>query len=212
MRTKIGPRSAESSIRSAPAPGKTGEKIMRYAFHGKRRGTLESIDGYIDASTAIDAIDQLADEGIVGVYSVRQIIPRQKSSIILQGDLEQAVEEAAGPTAAPTIEMILTQLFAKMTTLVTEVEKILSRPAGFAPAYPARTRVSETKPLSRITEQKGSVLQDIFQSNLDLRRSIAQAPAAAQQPAPAPSTTAISTTPQPAVVQNLELAFSPAAA
>ena len=180
---------------------------MRYAFHGKQRGTLEAIDGYIDASSAIDAIDQLADEGIVGVYSVRQITPRPKTSIILQGDLEQAVEEAAGPTAAPSIEVILTQLFAKMTTLVSEVEKMLSRPAAAGPVYPARTRVSETKQLSRVTEQKGSVLQDIFQSNLDLRRSIAQAP-----PAPAPATTTISTTPQSSVAQNRELAVSTATA
>jgi hypothetical protein len=195
---KIGPRSDSVDSLSA-GPGKTGEKIMRYAFHGKRRGTHEPLDGYIDASSAIDAIDQLADEGIIGVYSVRQITPRPKRSLILQGDFETAVEEESGPNAAPTADVILTQLVNKMTSLVGEVEKMLARPA--APNYPTRNRISETKQLSRITEQKGSVLQDIFQSNLDLRRSIAQT-----------ASTPTAATSQPPVIPNRELAVSTATA
>ena len=98
--------------------------------------------------------------------------------------------------AAPTADTILSQLVSKMTTLVGEVEKILARPP--APAYPARIRVSETKQISRITEQQDSVLRDIFKSNLDLRRSIAQAPSAAPT----------GTTSQSAASQGRELAVS----
>jgi hypothetical protein len=86
-----------------------------------------------------------------------------------------------------------------MTSLVGEVEKMLARPA--APNYPTRNRISETKQLSRITEQKGSVLQDIFQSNLDLRRSIAQT-----------ASTPTAATSQPPVIPNRELAVSTATA
>ena len=56
MRLKIGA--------ALPAePGQHRREDMRYSFHGKRRGTHESIDGYIEASSAIDAIDQLAGRG-----------------------------------------------------------------------------------------------------------------------------------------------------
>jgi hypothetical protein len=144
---------------------------MRYSFHGKKRGTLEPVDGYIEATSAVDAIDQLADEGIIGVQSVRQVTPRKKKSIVLHGDFEEAVEEAAGTGSAPTSEIILNQLVAKVAMLVGDVERILSRPAAL-PAMPARIRVSETKQVSRFDEQQNSVLRDIFQSNLDLRRSV----------------------------------------
>jgi hypothetical protein len=151
-----------------------GEQTMRYGFHGKKRGTLEEIDGYIDANSAIDAIDQLADEGIIGVQTVRQIHPRKPNAISFVGDFEEAVEASAG-TNEPASEAVLNQLVVKMASLVSEVEKILSRPSVPAPAplpaRPNRIRVSEIKQPQRFDEQQDSVLKDIFQSNLDLRRS-----------------------------------------
>src|SRR5277367_4971238 len=100
---------------------------MRYGFHGKKRGTLEPIDGYIEANSAIDAIDQLADEGVIGVQTVRQIHPRKPNAISFVGDFEEAIEASDGSTES-TSEVVLNQLVVKMASLVSEVEKILARP------------------------------------------------------------------------------------
>ncbi len=148
---------------------------MRYSFHGNRRDTQEPIDGYIEAASAIDAIDQLADEGIIGVQSVRQIFPRPKNAISFAGDFQQDVDAAAGPNAAPSADIVLTQLVAKMQSLVGEVEKILSRPALPAiPMHPNRIRVADTQRAIRAAaaeQAEDSVLREIFQSNLELRRT-----------------------------------------
>jgi hypothetical protein len=145
---------------------------MRYSFHGKRRETNEPLDGYIEAASAIDAIDQLADDGIIGVYSVRQVFPRPKNAISLGSDFEHP----AGDSAEPTADAVLTQLVAKMQSLVGEVEKMLSRPALPAlPMHPARIRVADTQRASRAAaaaeQQENSVLREIFQSNMELRRT-----------------------------------------
>jgi hypothetical protein len=147
---------------------------MRYGFHGKKRGTLEPIDGYIEANSAIDAIDQLADEGVIGVQTVRQIHTRKPNAISFVGDFEEAIEASDG-SAESTSEAVLNQLVVKMASLVSEVEKILARPEVPAPAplpaRPNRIRVSEIKQPPRFNDQQNSVLSDIFQSNLELRRS-----------------------------------------
>ena len=53
-----------------------------------------------------------------------------------------------------------------MTSLALAKWKKYSPCPAPAPNYPARIRVSETKQVSRITDQQGSVLlRDIFQSN-----------------------------------------------
>ncbi len=44
---------------------------MRYSFHGKKRNTGETVDGFIEAANSTEAIDRLADQGIIGVYTVR---------------------------------------------------------------------------------------------------------------------------------------------
>jgi len=173
---------------------------MRYSFHGKRRDTREPVDGYVEAASAIDAIDQLADEGIIGVYSVRQVFPRPKNSISVGGDLQEAFSDDAAPTA----DTVLTQLVAKMQSLVGEVEKMLSRPAP-GPIYPARVRVADAHRASRAAaEQENAVLREIFQSNLDLRRT-AEKLASAASPAP---TGAIGTSSQAASAPSHELAVS----
>ena len=148
---------------------------MRYGFHGKKRGTLEPIDGYIEANSAIDAIDQLADEGIIGVQTVRQIHTRKPNAISFVGDFEEAIEASAGSTES-TSAAVLNQLVVKMASLVSEVEKILARPQHSGPgplptARPNRIRVSEIKQPSPLANGRLPFLKRYFPVNLELRRS-----------------------------------------
>jgi hypothetical protein len=61
---------------------------VRYSFHGKVRTTGQQVDGFVEAENASQAIDRLADRGIIGVYSVRPEPKVPKHSVVLSGEAE----------------------------------------------------------------------------------------------------------------------------
>jgi hypothetical protein len=131
---------------------------VRYSFHGKVRATGQQVDGFVEAPTASQAIDRLADQGIIGVYSVRPEAKIPKNSVILSGEaepeepepraerprLEKPARRPAPAVAAPVqhaqpqqpialpppaaSDPALTQLVDKLATLLVQVERLLSRP------------------------------------------------------------------------------------
>jgi hypothetical protein len=189
---------------------------VRYSFHGKVRATGQQVDGFVEAANATQAIDRLADQGIIGVYSVRPEEKIPKNAVILAGQevpeeevppqrrLERpsgssklrpipavavpvgarmqaaAVQPLAQPQlpAAPadaTTTVVLTQLVEKVSTLMMQVEKLLSRPSQviYQNSGPARNSGGGAKKSSRIpNEAQNNTLRDIFLTNLDLRQSL----------------------------------------
>ena len=155
---------------------------MRYAFHGKMRMTGQEVDGYVDAISSSDAIDRLADQGIIGVYTVRPEPLPPKNAITLTGnapaivDLPQMVttltQEVARRSVAPLAESgALISLVEKLTTLVGQVEKILARPM---PVYsgPVRESNGAARAKRPSNELQNNALKAIFETNLDLRKSL----------------------------------------
>ena len=69
---------------------------MRYSFHGKVRATGQQVDGYVEAETSTEAIDRLADQGIIGVYSVRAEPKQPRNPVLLAGtpEFERALYES----------------------------------------------------------------------------------------------------------------------
>ena len=65
-----------------------GELGVRYSFHGKVRATGQQVDGYVEAETSTEAIDRLADQGIIGVYSVRAEPKQPRNPVLLAGTPE----------------------------------------------------------------------------------------------------------------------------
>ncbi len=61
---------------------------MRYSFHGKVRANGQQVDGFVEAANATEAIDRLADRGIIGVYSVRPEPKPVKNAVRLSGEAE----------------------------------------------------------------------------------------------------------------------------
>jgi len=132
---------------------------VRYSFHGKMRTTGQTVDGHIDAPSSSEAIDLLADQGIIGVYSV----------------FADPLAPSAPKPAAPTPDMVLQALVDKLTGLVGQVETILSKPVvqyvrqsegGRGPSRRA------SLPQRNTNEAQNSALKDIFQNNLELRKSL----------------------------------------
>jgi len=154
---------------------------VRYAFHGKVRATGQQIDGFVDADNSADAIDQLADQGIIGVQTVRPIHAPAKNALMLgNGDgAEQADQHAP--------EIVLTQLVDKLTSLVGQVEKILSRP--MAVGAPVRTGSAGAQRHAG-NPQQNAALKAIFETNLDLRKSLEKLAHAAASIRPANGTAA----------------------
>ena len=66
---------------------------MRYSFHGKVRATGQQVDGFVEAANATQAIDRLADQGIIGVYTVRPEAKLPKNAVILSGEADPELEE-----------------------------------------------------------------------------------------------------------------------
>jgi len=131
---------------------------VRYAYHGKVRATGELVDGFIEADNSSDAIDQLADEGIIGVQTVRPApLPHQK---LLAG--------ADGHP--PSAELVLTNLVDKLTGLVGQVERLLSRPMHVAGGAPVRGNASAQRHAGN--PQQNAALKAIFETNVELRRSL----------------------------------------
>ena len=130
---------------------------MRYSFHGKVRATGQQVDGYVEANSSTEAIDRLADQGIIGVHTVRPEAKKQRNAVILgtadvyEDEPPKALPAAATMVAAPApvapqpiyipvptpaaggggekTEQILGQLVEKLTTLMGHVETLLSRPS-----------------------------------------------------------------------------------
>ena len=66
---------------------------MRYSFHGKVRANGQQVDGFVEAANATEAIDRLADRGIIGVYSVRPEPKPIKNAVRLAGEAEPPEEK-----------------------------------------------------------------------------------------------------------------------
>lgn len=133
---------------------------MRYSFHGKMRATGQTVDGHIDAPTSSEAIDLLADQGIIGVYSV----------------FADPLAPAAPKPPAPTPDMVLQALVDKLTGLVGQVETILSKPVvqyvRQADAGGGGRARRTSLPSRNTNDAQNSALKDIFQNNLELRKSL----------------------------------------
>jgi hypothetical protein len=150
---------------------------VRYSFHGKMRFTGQSVDGYIDAPNSMQAIDLLADEGVIGVYTVNPAPLSTKPRLTYSGmealDWSSPVESEAEP------------LVDRLAALIGQVEQILaSRPMLSVPVRSgtSSSQKSKTKPFA---DEQTAALRAIFQTNLELRRSIGQlASSAAIQPNP----------------------------
>jgi hypothetical protein len=149
------------------------------------------VDGYVEAPNASQAIDRLADRGIIGVYSVRPEPKPPKNAVRLDGEPEPEeakpvarIEAPAPPPppapvkSEPGAEVVFASLVDKLGTLLVQVEKLLSRPQQqviYQSAGPARdrgdfgsARIRKPHP----NPEGSSTLRDIFQTNLDLRQSL----------------------------------------
>jgi hypothetical protein len=164
------------------------------------RATGQQVDGFVEANSSTEAIDRLADQGIIGVYTVRPEAKPPRNAIVLTGQHAIEEEEIAAPAPAPTIAAapaaappaatglpaakvngqanpaVLQQLVDQIQVLSAQVEKLLSRPAQVVyQSGPARGGGGGEgrKKSSRIFDDaQNSTLRDIFQNNLDLRRSL----------------------------------------
>jgi hypothetical protein len=133
---------------------------VRYAFHGKVRATGQQVDGFVDAPNSADAIDQLADQGIIGVQTVRPApLPGHVQALLGHSD--------GSENGAP--EFVLTQLVDKLTSLVGQVEKILSRPMMISGPARSSNASAQRHPANAA---QNAALKAIFETNLDLRKSL----------------------------------------
>jgi hypothetical protein len=169
------------------------------------------VDGYVEANSSAEAIDRLADQGIIGVHTVRPEAKKPRNTVILgtadvyedeppkalpaappapQPPVQQFAPQPAPqpiyipvPTPGPAVggektEQILGQLVDKLTTLMGQVEQLLSRPSQIIyQSGPARNGGggggggSSRKPRQG-NEAQDKTLMAIFQTNMDLRRSL----------------------------------------
>jgi hypothetical protein len=177
---------------------------VRYSFHGKVRATGQQVDGYVEANSSAEAIDRLADQGIIGVHTVRPEAKKQRNAVILgtadvyEDEAPKALPAAAAapvvpqpiyipvptPAVAPAssgaTEQILGQLVDKLTTLMGQVEVLLSRPSQIVyQSGPARNGGggggggTKRQPRKH-DEAQDKTLMAIFQTNMDLRRSLSK--------------------------------------
>jgi hypothetical protein len=177
---------------------------VRYSFHGKVRATGQQVDGFVEAANATQAIDRLADQGIIGVYTVRPDPKPPRNAVILAGQepleeepapqrprLEKAPRKYAPPAPAPApalsaptelpqvvastpaTDAVLQQLVANVSTLMAQVEKLLSRPSQVVyQSGPARGGGGGSKKSKNLNDEQNSTLRDIFLNNMDLRKSL----------------------------------------
>ncbi len=186
---------------------------MRYSFHGKVRLTGQLVDGYVEAETSTEAIDRLADQGIIGVYSVRAEPKQPRNPVLLAGtpEFERALYADAAATKtlkrsggsrqpalpAPVVQPapveppaptpivaapvatagvsdgVMLQLVDKLSVLIGQMQKMLDRPVQvvYQQGGPAREGKGKRAPRA-VNDAQNSTLRDIFQNNLDLRRSL----------------------------------------
>lgn len=131
---------------------------MRYAFHGKFRSTGQITDGVVEAANSEEAFNLLADKGIINVHTVRPLPEEPKL-------------EPPKP-ALPAPEVVLTQLVEKMNVLIGHVETLLTRPATVITAPARGEGHGSRKAKRRVDNAQDEALKAIFETNLDLRRSI----------------------------------------
>jgi hypothetical protein len=195
---------------------------VRYSFHGKVRATGQQVDGFVEAANATQAIDRLADQGIIGVYTVRPDPKPPKNAVILAGQeppemdepaqrprLERSSKRYAPPVqppiapaqpapaqqlpaqvvaSTPATDAVLATLVDKVSMLMTQVEKLLSRPATVVyQSGPARGGGGGggSKKSRMPNDAQNSTLRDIFLNNMDLRKSLEKL-ATTVGPGPAP--------------------------
>ena len=230
---------------------------MRYSFHGKVRATGQQVDGYVEAETSTEAIDRLADQGIIGVYSVRAEPKAPRNPVLLAGTPEfdraqfespdsprpkrkalpapsqylapvplpqpqpdPVVPSVALPVAAPAASVsdaVMGQLVDKLSVLIGQMQKFLDRPAQviYQSGGPAREGGGKggAKRASRnVSDAQNSTLKDIFQNNLDLRRSLQKladtvTPTAGEPPAT--NGTAVAAVPEPTLPAAAPSEFAP---
>ncbi len=191
---------------------------MRYSFHGKVRATGQQVDGYVEAETSTEAIDRLADQGIIGVYSVRAEPKQPRNAVLVAGtpEFERALLESTetgrlkrrslpAPTRSPlplaeqavplpapvepppaaaaapvpgVSDGAMLQLVDKLSILIGQMQKFLDRPAqviyqtGGGGGREGGGRGGKRPSSRNISDAQNSTLKDIFQNNLDLRRSL----------------------------------------
>lgn len=167
------------------------KRAVRYSFHGKMRFTGQPVDGFVEAPSSTEAIDRLADQGIIGVYTVRPDPLPVQNAIMLSGPAGLGAAITGAPVnplslASPDLSsgpgtVVLTQLVDKLTTLVGQVEKILARPIAVHTGPVRGDGAAKTKRIAGPSEAQNSALRAIFETNLDLRQSLAKlgSPAAA---------------------------------
>jgi hypothetical protein len=167
MRTKQGqpPTIGGETLTILEASSWFGE-TMRYAFHGKMRATGQVIDGYVEAANSEEAFNRLADQGIIGVHTVRGMPQPQPDA----KDLPVAV--ATSPAPSTSAEVILTQLVDRMNVLIGHVETLLTRPAAAVGVGKAQAGGKKRRAIQQDTSAQNETLRAIFQTNLELRQSI----------------------------------------
>jgi hypothetical protein len=196
---------------------------VRYSFHGKVRATGQLVDGFVEASSSSEAIDRLADQGIIGVYTVRPESRSPKNAVILAGQepheeeshaepvahaASNAVGNGAGngsqpPLTAATIDkavanaatnpVVLQQLVEQIKVLSAQVEKLLARPAQVVYQSGGAVReggAAKKRSARAMGADQSSTLRDIFQNNLDLRRSLEKLASTSGPTASAPANAA----------------------
>jgi hypothetical protein len=139
---------------------------VRYSFHGKMRFTGQMVDGFIEAANSMQAIDMLADEGVIGVYTVCPAPHQTKPRLSFDGNEAQQWDLPFETEAEPLIE--------RLTNLIGQVEQIIaSRPllSGPVRAQSSLARRSRSNP---VVEEKSDALRSIFETNMELRQSIKQ--------------------------------------
>lgn len=148
--------------------------FLRYAYHGKIRQTGLRVDGHIEAPNSAEAIDLLADKGIIGVYTVRpDPLPQAPKP-------KELPATERGSNQGPNSDAALGQIVDKLTTLIGQVEQLLSRPMQIAgPIREGGGGGGKRSGRPANNDVQNSALREIFQSNLDLRRSLTKLASAA---------------------------------
>src|ERR1700722_18206784 len=134
------------------------------------RFTGQMVDGFIEATTSMEAIDLLADQGIIGVYTVRPAPAQPKPRFAFDGFVPSSSDWDISPEhqAEPLID--------KLSSLIGQVEQILnSRPQFAGPVRSARPLALKGR-TTPVAEEQSAALRAIFETNLELRHSFGQAP------------------------------------
>jgi hypothetical protein len=128
---------------------------VRYSFHGKVRTNGQQVDGFVEAANATEAIDRLADRGIIGVYSVRPEARPVKNAVTLSGEAEPE-EPRQEPRRLPSPSSQRSQVVPKRIPPATAKPAVAARPAPqqqiVAPAPAAAEPVAAPVAVNPATE------------------------------------------------------------